>query len=188
MDSDCFPVGPFAQEVKKITAQWERGKDAAALCRGKMGSTWQLASPPGNIAHFSMRPDYPYYNSGVWILHSRKVLDDWAVEIANTPKKGMFEQDTFNYLLFKNNISIQTLDNDIWNVTHDSLNKLKVDSDTEAVFLKGQPVLIIHITGDYTLLKFTAGPLRGGVRTLKDHSIRNIQVRLLKDWAVSLCK
>lgn len=188
MDSDCFPVGPFSQEVEKIISDWEKGDDRVALCQGKVGKTWGLASPQSNISHFNMRPDYPYYNSGLWILHSEAVLKEWASVINSTPKNGMFEQDAFNFLLHKNNTKIKTLKNDIWNVTHDSLNLLEINPATNRVLLNGQDVLIIHLTGDFTTVNITVGPFSGTIRTLPDVQLRDMQVRLIKKWVISLCK
>ncbi len=188
MDSDCFPVGPFAQEVENIVSRWERDEERVALCQGKVGKIWKLASPNGNILHFKMQPDYPYYNSGVWILRSDRVLKEWASEINNTPKNGMFEQDAFNYLLFKNSISINTLNNEIWNVTHDSLNLLEINYSNGTVLLNRQNILIIHITGEFKTVNVSVGPLKGIIRTLNNAQFRDMQVQLLKKWVVSLYK
>jgi len=185
IDSDCFPVGPFTREIEKITAGWEEKANIVALCRGKVGKNWQLASPPGNIQYFNMQPDYPYYNSGMWILRSDSVLNEWAEEIDNVPKGGMYEQDTFNYLLFKHSTYIQKLENNRWNVTHDSLEKVKIDPNGKLV-LDGEKVLIIHITGDYTLLKVTAGPFNGFIRAVKKSELKQLQMQLLRKWYASI--
>jgi hypothetical protein len=185
MDSDCFPVGPFAEEIEKVAAEWGQKEDAIALCQGKVGKNWQLASPPDNIDHFSMKPEYPYYNSGMWILRSSEVLNEWAAEIESVPKNGMFEQDTFNYLLHKHKIKIQKLENDRWNVTHDGLNQVQFDPNGNCT-LNGNKVLIIHITGDYTGMKVTVGPLTGYIRAIKKSELKHRQLQLLKEWVSSI--
>lgn len=187
IDSDSFPVGPFADEVEKIVSTWQHEKDIIAICQGKVGKNWQLASPKSNMLHFKMQPDYPYYNSGVWILRSKTVLKEWAAEIETAPKNGMFEQDTFNYILYKNNISIHKFDNNQWNVTHDSLNSVEIN-DNGTALLNGQNVLIIHITGVFNILNISIGPFKGHIRALNNPALKNLQLQLLKEWVISIGK
>ena len=185
LDSDCFPVGPFSEEVEKIVSNWQHDKDSIAICQGKVGKNWQIASPESNIAHFNMIPLHPYYNSGIWILRSKKVLDDWASEVEKVPKNGMFEQDAFNYLIYKHKIIVHKLENQYWNVTHESLNDVKLDSGGKVVF-DNKDVLILHLTGVYEKVTVSIGPFKGSIRAMINPEIRNLQLQLLKEWAVSI--
>ena len=185
IDSDCFPVGPFANEVEKMICKWGNLDNIVALCRGKVGKTWQLASPPGNILHFNMQPHYPYFNSGMWILRSKTLLEHWADEIKSVPKNGMYEQDTFNYLLNKLSLDVHTLENERWNVTHDSLERVAITRSGE-MLLNNQQVLLIHITGNYTTLKVSAGPITGFIRALKKSELKHFQLQLFKEWVASI--
>ncbi len=97
----------------------------------------------------------------------------------------MFEQDTFNYLLYNNNVTIKKLDNSRWNVTHDSLNNLQIDPNG-IVLLDNKKVLIVHITGDFISLKVTVGPFTGYIRALKKSELKQLQLQLLKEWVVSI--
>ena len=187
LDSDCFPVGPFAEEAEKIVSNRHHDKDIIAICQGKVGRNWQIDSPKSNIADFNMKPSHPYYNSGIWILRSKKVLDEWASEVENVPKNGMFEQDAFNYLLYKHKIIIHTLENNYWNVTHDSLNCVKLDSEGK-VLLDNKEVLVLHLTGAFKNLTVSIGPLKGNIRAMINPYIRNLQIQLLKEWVVSINK
>lgn len=187
LDSDCFPVGPFAREVEKIVSGWQHDRDIIAICQGKVGKNWQLASPKSNITHFNMKPSHPYYNSGVWILHSNKVLKEWASEIENVPRNGMFEQDTFNYLFSKHKIEVYRLDNDYWNVTHDSLNNVKINPEGK-VLLNNKEILIVHLTGAYKNLNVSIGPFKGTIRAMISPEVRNLQLQLLKEWVISVSK
>jgi hypothetical protein len=180
-------VGPFADEMEKIASGWQHDREVIALCQGKVGKNWRLASPESNIAHFGMEPAYPYYNSGIWILRSEKVLREWASEVKKTPKNGMFEQDAFNYLLFRHTIRIHTLDNDRFNVTHDSLNRVIITPDGRVLLNEKEP-LIIHLTGVYKTIKVSIGPFRGTIRSLVNPEVRNLQLQLLKEWVISISK
>ena len=184
LDSDSFPVGPFAEETENIVSNWHHDKDIIAICQGKIGKNWQIASPKSNITHFNMIPLHPYYNSGIWILRSKKVLDDWASEVITVPKNGMFEQDAFNYLLYKHKIIIHKLENNYWNVTHDSLNCVTLDSEGK-VLLDNKEVLVLHLTGAYKNVTVSIGPYKGNIRAMINPDIRNIQLQLLKEWVVS---
>lgn len=185
LDSDCFPTGPFSHEVEKIISTWEIENNRAAICRGKVGKSWKLASPPGNIRHFNMNPEYPYYNSGIWILRSKEVLAGWKTAVESAPQTGMFEQDAFNFLLHKYNTSIYLLENDIWNVTHDSLDKV-ICTENNEITLNGRSVLILHVTGSYINTKISIGPFEGYIRALKNPALKNVQLALLKEWITSI--
>lgn len=184
LDSDCFPVGPFTRETEKIVSNWPYKRDSIAICQGKVGKNWQLASPKSNITHFEMRPSYPYYNSGVWILRSNRVLNEWASEIKKVPKNGMFEQDTFNYLLSKYKIEVQKLENDYWNVTHENLNNLTIGSGGK-ILLNNKEILIVHLTGVYKNLPVSIGSFKGTIRAILSPEIRKVQLQLLKEWVIS---
>jgi len=185
IDSDCFPVVPIVNEVEDIVSHWDTILEKVAICQGKKGKIWGLASPVENIKYFKIPLEYPYYNSGVWILRSQNVLEQWPEVIERAPKTGMFEQDVFNYLLYKNNVAVQKLDNSIWNVTHDSLNNLDIDSDGR-VILDNKRVFIIHITGEFNSLRVTAGKFQGIIRTFENKKLRSFQIQLLKEWVNSI--
>ena len=181
LDSDAFIVGPFADEVENVISEFSLYKDSIAICQGKKGKNWNIASPKENIKYFNIPPGYPYYNSGIWIIRSQKVLEEWAKQIEAVPKKGMFEQDTFNYLLYKYNIDIYPLKNDKWNVTHDSLNMLQINEDGSFSINKEQ-VLIVHLTGKFDLLKISIGSYIGVIRTIDNLHVKKRQIQLLQRW------
>jgi hypothetical protein len=181
LDSDAFIVGPFADRAESIISKFSLYKDSVAICRGKKGTHWDVASPKENIKYFNMPSGYPYFNSGIWILRSQKVLEEWAKHIIAVPKKGMFEQDAFNYLLYKYNVEICLLKNDIWNVTHDSLKKLQMNKDG-SFSLNNEQVLIIHLTGKFDLLKISIGLYNGFIRTIDNQHVKEKQIQLLQKW------
>lgn len=187
LDSDCFPVGPFADDVEKIIGGKKISGNTIAICRGKVGKTWEIASPESNRRFFNIPSDCPYYNSGVWILSSVQVLQSWAQEILFVPRDGMFEQDLFNSLLHKYKTRIVELDSDTWNVTHEQLNTIDINSHNR-VIVNGKQSLIMHVTGSYTPLKLTAGPFTGFIKALNNQILQKMQVDLLNEWVNDLTK
>lgn len=185
IDSDCFVAGPLAEQVNKEIEAWHGQKDKIAICQGSVGKFWKRASPAETINHYAMDPNTPYYNSGVWILKSPEVLQQWPETVASAPKTGMFEQDAFNYLLKKNNVTITQLSNEQWNVTHQGLNQLNINSSGD-IIINNHNTLIIHLTGDYVPLKVTIGEFTGVIRTIQNDQIRQHQLNLLKTWVESL--
>lgn len=185
IDSDAFSVGSFREEIEKQCLSVSHDEECVFICQGKIGRSWKLASPPGNREYFAMSGDYPYFNSGIWALRSTKVLEEWAAIINKVPKQGMFEQDTFNYLLKKHGVSISKLENDIWNVTHDSLDNLNI-TDKNTITLNSTPVLVIHITGTFQTVNISIGSLRGTIRVLKNSEMKSLQLNMLKEWVVSI--
>lgn len=187
IDCDCFPVGPLSFEIEKLVNKATGNQTFIAICRGLIGRTWGLASPPSSILHFGMKADYPYYNSGLWILKSRTILEEWANIIHSVPALGMYEQDAFNYLLYKNKISVICLDNTQWNVTHHDLNNITREEDNTFI-LKNRQVLVVHMTGNYAKLNISMGPFKGFIRTAKNPSLVNLQIALLKRWYATIMK
>lgn len=181
LDSDTFPVGLLADEVENVISEFSTHKDSIAICQGKKGTHWSVASPKENINYFNMPPGHPYYNSGVWILQSKKVLEEWASQIGAVPKNGMFEQDTFNFILYKYNVDIHPLTSDVWNITHDSLNMLQLNDD-DSFSLNDTKVLIVHITGKFNLLKISIGSYNGIIRTVDNQHLKKRQIQLLHTW------
>jgi len=184
IDSDSFPVGSYALEVEKIVSKWGIGQDKIAICQDWVNKTWEFGSSSENISYFQMQPQCPYYGAGNWILYSKNVLEHYASEIEAVPKTGYWEQDLFNYLLNKNSVIIQQLPNEIWQVAHDGLNDIEIDSDNK-VTLNNNEVLIIHITGVYNNRNISVGPLQGTIRTVDNTKLTDLQLQLITEWVDS---
>lgn len=154
IDSDSIVVKPLGMAVNQIIAELGESDEFAAVCPESLDTIADF------IKKFDVKPfkrlmqeaglstNKPYLSSGVFILRSKQILLEWARMVLEIEHHLLFEQNLFNYLVYKNLASISFLDGEIWNVHDLYLDELKIRVDPinrkELVYLGGKEVLIIH--------------------------------------------
>ena len=177
IDSDAFLASRIYEDCQDlILPALNQGRDTMAICKGRVGNSWEI-SPEAAEFH-SMDLTYPYYNSGFWITNAFATLGDWAAQIADVPRVGMWEQDLLNYLLYKNDVEILELDNEVWNVTFDALDGMSRDSTGQLNF-QGKEPKVIHINSAFEKQTASVGELQGFIRSLNNQQLRQDQRELL---------
>lgn len=192
IDSDSIVVRPLGVFVNQIIAEPGELGEFAAVCPGSLDTIADFikkfdAKPFKRLMQGSgLSTNEPYLNTGVFILRSKQILLEWARMVFEIEHHVLFEQNLFNYLVYRNLASISLLDRDIWNVHDLSLNELKIRLDPinrkELVYLGGKEVLIIHATSymgratEPKLLDLKLGEklLSGAFRSTKNREIHKL--------------
>lgn len=184
LDSDCLVTGPLSEAVTAVVDAALPATDVVAICRGRIGSTFeaaqQFSGTSALLARYRIPRQTPYYNSGVYIIRSTRLLTSWSREIDGVAQEGMFEQDLFNVLLQRERVTVVALDHDVWNVTHHALDACTVDGDS--VYCRGKRVLVLHATGSFREVTIDAAGRRGYFRALNHTQLWNLQQRALSQW------
>ena len=184
LDSDCLITGPFSDAVGALIDALPSVQEVVAICRGRIGSTFQIAhqfsGTPGLMARHQLPGQTPYYNTGVCIVRSPGLLRAWSEEIASISQGGMFEQDLFNVLLQRERVPVVPLDHDIWNVTHHALDECTVDNRN--VYCRGKRVLVGHATGSYHDVTVDIAGCSGYFRALNNPELWELQQKALSRW------
>jgi ABC-type uncharacterized transport system ATPase subunit len=132
------------------------------------------------MARYQIAGETPYYNIGMYMVRSPRLLTAWAEEITGVAQDGMFEQDLFNVLVQRERIPVITLDHDIWNVTHHGIDECVVD-DT-SVSCRGKRVLVVHATGSYRDVTIDVAGHSGYFRALNNPQLWALQQKALWQW------
>jgi hypothetical protein len=184
LDSDCLVTGPLSEAVAGVIEAAPPGRDVAAMCQGRVGSTFEIVQELSGsrelMTRYRIPGSTPYYNSGVFIVRSSGLLAAWSREIGGVAHEGMFEQDLFNVLLQRERIRVVVLDRDVWNVTHQALDACVVGD--HGVSCNGKPVLVVHATGSYREVTVDGAGRRGYFRALNHPQLWTLQQQALSRW------
>ncbi|MBF0369031.1 MAG: hypothetical protein HQL52_06200 [Magnetococcales bacterium] len=158
IDSDCVVAKPLSGEVVKIlqgvgvdepflaTTSDINGLSIGGFIKQNAGITAPFQE---GIKKGGINPNYPYLNSGVFILHAPKALQAWAELVGEIPEHLLFEQNAYNLAVYQHVKRIGQLDWTTWSVCGSLLNQLTLQKGADDlpfhIYLGDQRVFVVHI-------------------------------------------
>lgn len=124
---------PAEKTVAEFVATFPGGKTESIL--------EQLANLPGAAKE-------AYLNGGLYALRGRHLLDEYYEIVNSTKPHYLFDQNAFNYIIYKNGVHVIQRDWLQWNISGPRLNDLVVDTtgDKLIVRYKGKRVWNVHLS------------------------------------------
>ncbi|MBF0455079.1 MAG: hypothetical protein HQL72_09745 [Magnetococcales bacterium] len=135
IDSDCILTGLFADEVYKVAAQYGPDQPFIAITQDIDNNTIgsfieknpEKTQPFDQVVTAYQLPrDKAYLNCGLFTIRSRQTLKEWAELTRTLPPHFLFEQNTFNAVVYKNIQQVVLWDWVVFNVCGSALNDLQV--------------------------------------------------------------
>jgi hypothetical protein len=157
IDSDCVLTGLFVDEVKKMALQYGPTQPFLAITADVDNHTLGsfIKKNPSKtqpfktlIEKYQLSEEKPYLNCGLFTLRSRPTLKEWAELTLALPAHFLFEQNTFNGVVYKNIKEITLWDWATFNVCGGELNNLRVIGGGRypgSVRLAEKKIIVTHI-------------------------------------------
>ena len=171
IDSDCVLSSLFIEEVDKVTAKYDQGQPflaiTADLDNNSLGSF--IAKNPDKtepfakvITEYKLPWENPYLNCGLFSIRCRKTLEEWARLTMLLPPHFLFEQNTFNAVVYKNITKITMWDWATFNVCGSKLNNLQVVGNGHypgSIRLGDKIIIVTHIAATTAQAAISFEPL-----------------------------
>ncbi|MBF0449033.1 MAG: hypothetical protein HQL67_12620 [Magnetococcales bacterium] len=157
IDSDCVLTGLFVDAVEQLLAQQPDDGPFLAVTQDLDNNTLDsfIKKNPETtrpfdrlLTRFQLSRHQPYLNCGLFTLRCRETLREWAELTLALPAHFLFEQNTFNSVIYKNIHRIVLWDWATYNVCGAELNRLRILGGGRypgSVRLDEKRILVVHV-------------------------------------------
>ena len=156
IDCDCLVMTPIHEAIAAMLES-VGDADVLAVCEntgegsiGEFLSRFDAEPFAALVAERGLSQHLPYFNSCVFCLRSRELLERWASMTREIKPHGVFEQNVFNVLAHSLPLKLLVLDHQIWNAHHTDLSRIELrEPESQRLFLEDKPVAVVHATSSF---------------------------------------
>lgn len=135
----------------------------------------------------------PYLSVGLFICRSQKFLENWDTLTSSTLVHNLLEMNTFNILIYRDQIKLINLDFEEWQANGASLDRIEIYVDSSngpTALIDGKNIKAIHTTSsEHNHVLITKGEitvfdvfLLGNFKLLMAQHLRQMQLVLLATY------